>query len=421
VEKFRIVDLFAGIGGLRSGVIQSLQASGYIPEVVFTSEIKKHAISVLAMNHPGEQISGDITQVNEEDVPDHDILLAGFPCQAFSFAGTRKGFADTTKGTLFFDVARILKHKNPKYFILENVEGLLFHDPDPEKPSRGYGRTFNTILETLQSLDYNIDWALLSAEEFGVPQVRKRVFIVGAKDSSPNLSEALKTPSKPLSSILESGVTEPDAKVRNFSDLLTTRYSPDYLEGKGLRDKRGGVNNLHSWNFEYKGATTEAEKNLMEEFLIQTRRRKWAELKGKPKIECVPLTADDIKTFASQSSTQSLEEMLTNLSSSRYLIKEGDEYRIYSGRLSFPLAYIIDPSKYAHTIVATDADRIGVVDNGNIRRLTSTEIKRLFGFADDFHLPGKLSYKQVFDLFGNSVVIPVAKSVADCLISPKKP
>lgn len=414
----RIVDLFAGIGGLRSGTVNTLKSAGYEPEIVFTSEIKKSAITVLADNYPHEVISGDITLVDEKDIPDHEILLAGFPCQAFSFAGTRKGFADTTKGTLFFDVARILSYKKPEYFILENVEGLLFHDPDPDNSTQGYGRTFKTILTTLEDLGYNVDWELLTATDFGVPQARKRVFIVGAKNHTPNLANIVRTPSKPLSSILETGRHEPDSKVAAFSDTLMKKYPIAYLEGKVIRDKRGGVNNLHSWNFEYKGKTTEEEKALMEAFLIQTRRRSWAVAKGTPKIECVPLEIGDIRTFATPSEKQTLEDMLSNLTTCGYLVKEGATYRIYSGRLSFPLSHILDPNKYTQTLVATDADRLGVVDTGKIRRFTDTEIKRLFGFPDDLILNSALSRRQVFDVFGNSVVVPVASAVAKSLIIP---
>lgn len=418
MEKMRIVDLFAGIGGLRSGTVNALKSAGYEPEIVFTSEIKKSAIAVLADNYPHEVISGDITLVHEKDIPDHEILLAGFPCQAFSFAGTRKGFSDTTKGTLFFDVARILSYKKPEYFILENVEGLLFHDPDPDNSTQGYGRTFKTILTTLEDLGYNVDWELLTATDFGVPQARKRVFIVGAKNHTPNLANIVRTPSKPLSSILETGRNEPDSKVAAFSASLLKKYPIAYLEGKVIRDKRGGVNNLHSWNFEYKGKTTEEEKALMEAFLIQTRRRSWAVAKGTPKIECVPLEIDDIRTFAIPSEKQTLENMLSNLTRCGYLVKEGATYRIYSGRLSFPLSHILDPNKYTQTLVATDADRLGVVDTGKIRRFTDTEIKRLFGFPDDLILNPALSRRQVFDVFGNSVVVPVASAVAKSLIIP---
>lgn len=423
MSKIKIVDLFAGIGGLRSGVIESLKEQGHHPEIVFTSEIKKTAIKVLAANYPNENITGDITQVHTDDIPQHDILLAGFPCQAFSFAGTRLGFNDPTKGTLFFDVARVLKAHSPEYFILENVEGLLHHDPYPEKGTKEFGRTFNTILETLNSLEYNVDWRVLNATDFGVPQARKRVIIVGAKNSTPDLNKLVKNPSKPLSSILEHDLVDDNEKVIAFAQQLQKHYSDSYLLGKVIRDKRGGANNLHSWNFECRGLTTLKERELMEQFLIETRRGHWSSVKKIQRKECTPLTLSDIKTFVKDDSQQCVEEKVENLSRSNYLLREvdphggEDTYRIYSGRLSFPLSHILNPERYTQTLVATDADRLGVIDNGNIRRFSEREIKRLFGFPDDFIIPADVSRNHTFDLFGNSVVIPVAKAVTDCLIA----
>lgn len=115
----KFIDLFAGIGGIRCGLELAAHEAGYKTECVFTSEIKKHAIKVLKQNHPNELINGDITQVNEKEIPDFDICCAGFPCQSFSGGGKRLGFTET-RGTLFFDVERILKKKEPAGFILEN-------------------------------------------------------------------------------------------------------------------------------------------------------------------------------------------------------------------------------------------------------------------------------------------------------------
>ena len=119
-NTIRFIDLFAGIGGIRKGFEQACEDAGYKSQCVFTSEIKPHAIDVLRQNHPDEYIHGDITAIDAKDIPDFEILLGGFPCQAFSAAGKRHGFADT-RGTLFFDVARIIKEKQPFGFVLENV------------------------------------------------------------------------------------------------------------------------------------------------------------------------------------------------------------------------------------------------------------------------------------------------------------
>lgn len=162
-SEYRMIDLFAGIGGTRLGFWQTGRVG-----VVFSSEINKFAAKTYAANY-GEYPLGDITLIDENTIPDHDILVGGFPCQAFSQAGLKKGFADT-RGTLFFDIVRILKAKRPKAFLLENVRNLLNHDR---------GKTFKVIYQTLDELGYEVHCQVLSAKDFGVPQNRERIYIVG--------------------------------------------------------------------------------------------------------------------------------------------------------------------------------------------------------------------------------------------------
>lgn len=162
---FTFIDLFAGIGGFH----QAAKELG--GQCVFASEIDKHACKTYAINH-GLQPCGDITKIDAKDIPDHDMLFAGFPCQSFSIAGKRLGFEDT-RGTLFFEIARILKEKQPKMFLLENVKGLKSHDN---------GKTLATILETLKSLGYEVHWKVLNAKDYGVPQNRERIFFIGFKE-----------------------------------------------------------------------------------------------------------------------------------------------------------------------------------------------------------------------------------------------
>ena len=168
----KIIDLFAGIGGIRLGVEQ---AFGGV-DCVFTSEINKFANMTYKANFGDDYIFGDITKINENDIPDHDILLAGFPCQPFSQAGLKKGFTDT-RGTLFFDIERILIAKQPKAFLLENVKQLKGHDK---------GRTFQTIIDHLTNAGYKVFYEILKARDFGVPQNRERIYIVGFLDHSIN-------------------------------------------------------------------------------------------------------------------------------------------------------------------------------------------------------------------------------------------
>lgn len=175
--KFTFIDLFAGIGGLRLGF------EGLGGRCVFTSEWDKFAQTTYTANFPNDThtIAGDITKIRVDDIPRHDLLLAGFPCQPFSIAGVSKknalgmphGFECATQGTLFFDVARIIAAKRPKAFLLENVKNLVSHDR---------GRTFSVILETLErELGYNVSWTILDAKPF-VPQHRERILIVGFRD-----------------------------------------------------------------------------------------------------------------------------------------------------------------------------------------------------------------------------------------------
>lgn len=163
---YRAIDLFAGIGGIRLGFEQAFQDN---IETVFISEWDEKATETYKANFGDEiEINGDITKIKEEDIPEHDILLAGFPCQAFSMAGQRKGFNDT-RGTLFFDVARIIKYHKPKVVFCENVKNLLNHDR---------GRTFKVIKNVMEELGYIVYYKILNSKNFGVPQNRERIYIV---------------------------------------------------------------------------------------------------------------------------------------------------------------------------------------------------------------------------------------------------
>ena len=194
INSFTFIDLFAGIGGMRTAFNR---AGGYC---VFTSEWNKFAQKTYEANfRDNRPIAGDITGVNEADIPDHDVLLAGFPCQPFSIAGKKQGFKDETQGTLFFDVARIIQAKKPKAFLLENVKNLKSHDK---------GRTLEVILRILQDeLGYNVTTSIINADGF-VPQHRERIVIVGFRDHSNFSFENFKRPEK--KSILLNSILHPE-------------------------------------------------------------------------------------------------------------------------------------------------------------------------------------------------------------------
>ncbi|MBR9952672.1 DNA cytosine methyltransferase [Alitiscatomonas aceti] len=191
-NSFRFIDLFAGIGGIRLG-FESVGG-----HCVFSSEFDEDACKTYEANF-GEHPSGDITKIDAKDIPDFEILLGGFPCQAFSIIGKKEGFANETCGTLFFDIERILKEKQPPAFMLENVRNLTAHDN---------GNTFRIIKEHLEKLGYHVYAKVLNALDYGVPQKRERIIIVGFIDdvefSFPEpISESEKTT---LADILEDNV-----------------------------------------------------------------------------------------------------------------------------------------------------------------------------------------------------------------------
>lgn len=203
---FTFIDLFAGIGGIR---IPFQELNG---KCVFTSEWDKFAQKTYRVNF-GENPEGDITLIDEKSIPDFDILLAGFPCQPFSQAGLKKGFADT-RGTLFFEIERIIKAKRPKAFLLENVKQLKGHDK---------GRTLKVILEHLDALDYQVSYKVLRAADFGVPQNRERIYIVGFDRNAFNINEEYEFP-----------FPEPTNEPTRLGDILEVNVDEKYTISQKL-------------------------------------------------------------------------------------------------------------------------------------------------------------------------------------------
>ena len=424
--KFTFIDLFAGIGGIRCGLELAAKEKGLKPVCVFTSEIKPYAVKVLQENHPGETITGDITKVDTKNIPDFDILCAGFPCQAFSSAGKRQGFADT-RGTMFFEVERILKDKRPKGFILENVEGLVNHDG---------GKTLQVIVNSLAALDYKFDFRVLNSKYFGVPQERKRIYIVGSINAVPNLDKFPIKESK-LGDILETGLPTADTP---FTRTLLKHFTIEQLYGKSIKDKRGGSSNIHSWDLEIKGSVSPEQKRLLDTILTERRKKKWADIIGIDWMDGMPLTLEQIQTFYN---SPNLEEMLEYLTQKGYLkfehpkklIRETNVngvttthreydmakpkgYNIVAGKLSFEINKVMSPAEIAPTLVAMDMQKLYVGDNGGLRRLSLREGLRLCGYPDNIKF--NVSEKDGFDLLGNTVVVPVIKAVAERLLETLK-
>ena len=330
---FKFIDLFAGIGGIRVA-FESIGG-----ECVFTSEWDDYAQKTYAENFPGgHAINGDITQIDENDIPDHDVLLGGFPCQPFSIAGVSKknalgrahGFEDETQGTLFFDVARIIAKKRPRAFLLENVKNLQSHDK---------GRTFDVIRRTLQdALGYQVFVKVIDGAHF-VPQHRERILIVGFREPVAFDWDQVALPEKgnrKLGEILHQKSDEP------FIELDGDRYY-DHKTKKVL-DKYTLTDNLWAYLQNYKKKHQEAGNGF-----------------GFGMV-----TADSV----------------TRTLSARYY-KDGSEILLSQGSKKNP------------------------------RRLTPRECARLMGFPDTFKIP--VSDTRAYKQFGNSVVVPVMKAVAQAM------
>jgi len=204
-KKLKIIDLFAGIGGIRLG----FEKIG--SECVFSSEWDEYAQKMYEANF-GEKPVGDINEIKPKDIPDHDFLLAGFPCQPFSIAGKQLGFADT-RGTLFFNIEEILRKKKPYGFLLENVSRLVTHDN---------GRTFKIIIDRLEKLGYTVYYKVLNTIDFGLPQLRKRIYIVGFKEK------------------IHFQFPKPDGKKTPLTDILEPEDNipENYFVSESIREKR---------------------------------------------------------------------------------------------------------------------------------------------------------------------------------------
>lgn len=332
--KFKFIDLFAGIGGLRRGFDDE-------GECVFTSEWDKYSQKTYLANFDCDhEVAGDITKIALDDIPEHDLLLAGFPCQPFSIAGVSKknalnrphGFLDETQGTLFFNVAQIIRHHRPRAFLLENVKNLVNHDK---------GRTFEIIYNTLtKDLGYQVHWKVINAKAF-VPQHRERIFIVGFREKNDF----------------------------TFDDLAL----PDPLNGPRL----GTI--LHP-----EDGTEELDP---------------------------PYTRGNI---ASVSEKYTLTDHLW-----RYLRDYADKHRAAGNGFGFGLVGPNDVSRTLSARYYKDGSEILVEQKGrNPRRLTPRECARLMGFDEpggkDFIIP--VSDTQAYRQFGNAVVVPVVKAVADHML-----
>ena len=422
----KYIDLFAGIGGIRIGAATALKKHGLDSKCVLSSEIDEKACETYMFNF-GEHPSGDIKEITE--IEPFDLLLGGFPCQPFSYAGKRKGFGDT-RGTLFFEIERILGKYKPKAFLLENVRGLYTHDK---------GRTFETIMSKLHELGYGTYDLLLNSSDFGVPQNRVRLYILGILGATPQMTLVTNLGAadshrfkkemgqldifdflndnqdqhkrKTVGEILEQQVDKKYLCSSEFESQLRSVIGDDLskLHGYRLIDYRGGQS-LHSWELGKKGKCSQAEIRFMN-LLIQNRRKP---IFGKHQ-DGKKLTLEQIKTFYTD---DDILEVIASLKEKGYLKEEEGKFNPVCGNMSFEVFKFLDPNSISITLTSSDANRLGVVQYNRPRRITPRECARLQGFPDTFIVnPTDTSaYKQ----FGNSVSVPVIEAVIDDFLSNNK-
>jgi DNA (cytosine-5)-methyltransferase 1 len=230
MEEIKFIDLFCGIGGFHVAMDEACSENGLLPNCVFSSDIDPFCQDSYEANF-GQRPIGDITKVDEKEIPDHDILFAGFPCQPFSIIGQMQGFNDI-RGTLFFDIARIIKYKRPKAFVLENVKQLVGHDN---------GKTLKTILKVLQDLEYHVQYAVLNALDYGLPQKRERVIIVGHQQPIMFSFPAPVKPFKPLSEILEKRVDKKHLASDYILQKRKTKHKSAYKLSIWHENKSGNI------------------------------------------------------------------------------------------------------------------------------------------------------------------------------------
>ncbi|QIG60073.1 DNA (cytosine-5-)-methyltransferase [Dishui Lake large algae virus 1] len=422
----RFADLFSGIGGSRIGFEQACRDIGITPECVFSVEIKKHALRVYNANFRetdiAEAVITDINDVEAEQFPDVDVLLGGFPCQPFSSGGKREGFDDARgRGQLFYEIMRIAKAKKPRLMILENVENIERHDG---------GNTLRVILTAMEEQGYSVSYKVINAFDCGVPQRRKRVFIVACRDREISLNDIvpLQIQAK-IRDIIDHTDTLSDLPV-TFREALM-KIPIQSLAGKSIKDRRGGDTNIHSWDLELYGAVSVEEKRVLNVLLLERRKKHWAKSKNIDWMDGMPLTTTELYTvLKDEFSIEELEQILDSLVERKYLRKEHPKklvnkkrvletslpkgYNINKGRLSFPLSQILGMDDVCPTLTATDASKIGVIANGEvIRRLNARELARVCGFPDSFIVDvPDVSMSDLYDLFGNMICPPVMRIVA---------
>ncbi|MCI8636403.1 MAG: DNA (cytosine-5-)-methyltransferase [Clostridia bacterium] len=353
-KEFKVTSLFSGIGGFEQG----FKSSKMKYNLVFASEIDKYATKTFSYNFPINNMVGDIKKVDEKSIPIHDLLCGGFPCQSFSVAGKQKGFNDI-RGTLFFDIIRIIKEKKPKYILLENVKNLINHDK---------GNTIKTILKNISDCNYTFDFTILNSNEAGVPQSRERTYIIGILNGDLEKFENDRRNNKV--SIIKKWANENNLKTMNFFNNINTSSKVKYIKDI-------------------------LEENVDEKYYLNT-----------PKITKYLSTLDSLSF-----STKSQQKILKEFTLPRDVHNDLDrQRRVYS-------IYGISPTLLARS----DSPKIIFKENGEykIRKLTPLETLRAQGFSKEFTdniQKNGMSDTQLYKQSGNAVSPPVISMIINNLL-----
>ena len=415
-QHYKYIDLCSGIGGFRVA-LNNISSTTLKFQCVLSADIKQDAIDTYNINFNESNQITDIYSLKPEEIQPFDILCAGFPCQPFSSAGNKQGFSDK-RGGMIFKIIEICKYHKPKYVILENVYNLMTLEN---------GNCLRQIKLLFDELGYMVNHKKINSCDFGCPQSRERVYIVCTLDKQVNLDDVEKQEPVYLKTVIDNDNETSDIDV-NFVEKLLQLHNKNPIYGAKIGDKRGGSNNIHSWDIDYSGLLTQNEQNLMGQIMLEIRKKHWAVSKNIAWMDGMPLTHAEISTF---NTNTNLQQMLDNLVSLKYLRLEKPKdlidgkriyqtsgiegYNICKGKLSFPVSKILDPNDVAPTLTATDSHKLAVIiNNRTIRKLTSEEMKRICGFPDTFIVPNHVNY---YDLFGNMATPPVIEQILKLLFT----
>ena len=370
MKVIKYCDLCSGIGGFRIGIQEYEKGNSSIQfECILSADIKQQAIDTYNANFGTNIVKTNIYDIIPHEIDKFDLLCAGFPCQPFSSAGNKKGFSDD-RGGMIFKIIEICSYHKPSVVILENVSNLLVIEK---------GECINKIVKLFEEIGYHVSYKKLNSQDFGCAQSRERVYII-CKLESPIYIEDKVYDNKYLRDVIQ--YTDSDSDLdKNFTSKLLQIHANKSIHGCKIGDKRGGSNNIHSWDIEYNGVVNDEEKVLMNKLMLERRKKKWAIKKDIKWMDGMPLTKDEIRTFCDN---DKLDEMLNNLVNLKYLKMEkcknlidgkrvykedGDiGYNICKGKLSYPLSKVLHPDDVSPTLTATDSHKLGIVVNNCIRR-----------------------------------------------------